>query len=64
MNKPKNRAAQQLGRMARGVPKRFSAEEIAKRTIRIKSVQAIRAASLREAKLNRMPKGAETMPLP
>ena len=29
-----NRAAQSLGRRARGVPKKFSAEEIAKRTAR------------------------------
>jgi hypothetical protein len=27
-----NRAAQSLGRLARGVPKKYSAEEIAKRT--------------------------------
>lgn len=30
-----NRAAQSLGRRAKGVPKRFSKEELAKRTQRI-----------------------------
>jgi hypothetical protein len=30
-----NRAAQALGRRAKGVPKKFSAEELAKRTARI-----------------------------
>jgi hypothetical protein len=34
-----NRAAQSLGRRAKGVPKRFSAEELAKRTERIKAAR-------------------------
>jgi hypothetical protein len=35
-----NRAAQALGRRARGVPKRFSKEELAKRTERIVKARA------------------------
>jgi hypothetical protein len=34
-----NRAAQTLGRRAKGVPKRFSVEELAKRTERIKAAR-------------------------
>jgi hypothetical protein len=33
-----NKAAQALGRLARGKPKNFSPEEIAKRTARIQAV--------------------------
>ncbi len=42
----KNKAAQSLGRLAAGKPKRFSAEEIAKRTARL--------AAAREAKARRV----------
>jgi hypothetical protein len=33
--KPKNEAAQALGRLAKGVPKHYTAEEIEKRTARL-----------------------------
>jgi len=35
--KTKNKAAVRLGRMARGKPKRYSPEELAKRTARLKA---------------------------
>jgi len=44
------RAAQALARMGRGKPKRFSEEEIARRTERIKAAQKARAEKMREAK--------------
>lgn len=42
-----NRAASQLGKMAAGVPKKFSAEEIAKRTARLRKAQKERAKTQR-----------------
>ena len=44
-----NRAAQSLGRRAKGVPKRFSKDEIARRTARI---LAAKKASLEKKKFN------------
>lgn len=38
----KNKAAQSLGRLAAGKPKKFSAEEIAKRTARLAEARAAR----------------------
>jgi hypothetical protein len=40
-------AASQLGKMAAGVPKKFSAAEIAKRTARLKTAQKKRAKTQR-----------------
>jgi hypothetical protein len=45
-----NRAAQALGRRAKGVPKNFSQEELAKRTARILTA---RKQSLAKAKAKR-----------
>lgn len=42
-----NKAASQLGKLAAGVPKKFSAAEIAKRTARLKSAQKNRAKTQR-----------------
>ena len=42
-----NRAASQLGKLAAGVPKKFSAEEIAKRTARLRAAQKNRAKTQR-----------------
>lgn len=39
--------ASQLGKMAAGVPKKYSAEEIAKRTARLRKVQKERAKTQR-----------------
>ncbi len=39
--------ASQLGKMAAGVPKKFSAEEIAKRTARLRKAQKNRAKTQR-----------------
>jgi len=38
-----NKAASQLGKLAAGVPKKFSASELAKRTARLKAAQKNRA---------------------
>jgi len=43
-------AASQLGKMAAGVPKKFSASEIAKRTARIRAAQKNRAKTQRAAR--------------
>lgn len=42
-----NKSASQLGKMAAGVPKKFSAEELAKRTARLKAAQRKRAKTQR-----------------
>lgn len=42
-----NKAASQLGKLAAGVPKKFSAEEIAKRTARLLKAQKERAKTQR-----------------
>jgi len=42
-----NKAASQLGKLAAGVPKKFSAEEIAKRTARLRKAQKERAKTQR-----------------
>lgn len=42
--KPKNKAAVRLGKMAKGVPKRFSPEEISKRTERLRLARESKAA--------------------
>jgi len=43
-------AASQLGKMAAGVPKKFSAAEIAKRTARLRKAQKNRAKTQRAAR--------------
>ena len=43
-----NNPASQLGKMAAGVPKKFSAEEIANRTARLRKAQKKRAKIQRE----------------
>jgi hypothetical protein len=45
-------AASQLGKMAAGVPKKFSAAEIAKRTARLRKAQKNRAKTQRAARLS------------
>lgn len=45
--KPMNKAASQLGKMAAGVPKKFSGAEIAKRTARLRKAQKNRAKTQR-----------------
>ena len=47
-----NKAAQALGRLARGVPKNYSAEEIARRS---KILSVINARKRAKAKKRRMP---------
>ena len=47
-----NKAAQALGRLARGVPKNYSAEEIARRT---KILAGINARKRAKARKRRMP---------
>lgn len=42
-----NRAASQLGKLAAGVPKKFSADELAKRTARLRAAQKNRAKTQR-----------------
>lgn len=42
-----NKAASQLGKLAAGVPKKFSASELAKRTARLKAAQKNRAKTQR-----------------
>lgn len=42
-----NKAASQLGRLAAGVPKKFSDAELAKRTARLKAAQKKRAKTQR-----------------
>jgi hypothetical protein len=42
-----NKVASQLGKMAAGVPKKFSAAEIAKRTARLRKAQKNRAKTQR-----------------
>ena len=42
-----NRAASQLGRLAAGKPKKFSADELAKRTARLRAAQKERAKTQR-----------------
>ncbi len=42
-----NKAASQLGKLAAGVPKKFSAAEIAKRTARLRKAQKNRAKTRR-----------------
>lgn len=42
-----NKAASQLGKLAAGVPKKFSASELAKRTARLKAAQKKRAKNQR-----------------
>lgn len=42
-----NKWASQLGKMAAGVPKKFSAQEIEKRTARLKAAQKKRAKTQR-----------------
>lgn len=42
-----NKAASQLGKLAAGVPKKFSAEELAKRTARLRAAQKKRAKTQR-----------------
>jgi len=42
-----NKTASQLGKMAAGVPKKFSAAEIAKRTARLRAAQKNRAKTQR-----------------
>ena len=44
--------ASQLGKMAAGVPKKFSAAEIAKRTARLREAQKNRAKTQRAARLS------------
>ena len=45
--KEMNKAASQLGKMAAGVPKKFSDAEIAKRTARLRKAQKNRAKTQR-----------------
>jgi hypothetical protein len=45
-----NNPASQLGKMAAGVPKKFSAEELAKRTARLRKAQKNRAKTQRAAR--------------
>ena len=55
--------ASQLGKLAAGVPKKFSAAEIAKRTARLKTAQKKRAKtqrSLRRANIKAEPSAPET----
>jgi hypothetical protein len=47
-----NKAAQALGRLAKGVPKKFSAEEIARRS---KILEGINARKRAKSKKRRMP---------
>lgn len=47
-----NKAAQALGRLARGVPKNYSADEIARRS---KILEGINARKRAKAKKRRMP---------
>lgn len=42
-----NKAASQLGKLAAGVPKKFSASELAKRTARLRKAQKNRAKTQR-----------------
>lgn len=42
-----NKAAQALGRLAKGKPKNYSAKEIARRTARLKAAQEKRAKTQR-----------------
>lgn len=49
-----NKAAQALGRMAKGVPKNYSAEEIARRSEILTGINARKSA---KAKKRRMPSG-------
>ena len=49
-----NRAAQSLGRLARGVPKNYSAEEIARRSKILEGINA-RKRKASKAKKRRMP---------
>jgi len=42
-----NRAASQLGKLAAGKPKNFSADELAKRTARLRAAQKNRAKTQR-----------------
>lgn len=51
-----NRAAQALGRLAKGVPKNYSAEEIARRSKILAAVNA-RKRKASAAKKRRMPNG-------
>ena len=56
-----NRAAQQLGRLARGVPKKYSPEEIAIRTERMKEAKAKQTAQMRAnpvAVIEQLPDGS------
>lgn len=50
-----NNPASQLGKLAAGVPKKYSVEEIAKRTARLRKAQKNRAKTQRAA---RRPNGA------
>ena len=52
-----NKAAQSLVRLARGVPKKYSPEEIARRTARLKKAQKKRAAQQRAARKEKNEKG-------
>ena len=47
--------ASQLGKMAAGVPKKFSAEEIAKRTARLRKAQKNRAKTQRALRRSNAP---------
>jgi hypothetical protein len=47
---PKVNHASELGKMAAGIPKKFSAEEIKRRTRRIKAAQKARAEAQRAAR--------------
>ena len=51
-----NRAAQALGRLAKGKPKNYSAEEIARRS---KILAAVNARKRAKAKKRRMPNGRD-----
>ena len=57
-----NRAAAQLGKLAAGKPKNFSADELAKRTARLRAAQKERAKTqrdLRRANGLREPSGTD-----
>lgn len=56
-----NRAASQLGKLAAGVPKKFSDEELAKRTARLRAAQKNRAKTQRA--LRRANDQAQAQPL-
>lgn len=58
-----NKDASQLGKLAAGVPKKFSADELAKRTARLKAAQKNRAKTQRALRRSnvRMSDGGRTI---